>query len=116
MLLGVLSSMGLGGGSVLLLYLTLIKGIEHKSASGINLLFFLPCALLSSILYIKQKIVSWSQVWPIMSGSALGAMAGAMLLSRTDPRIIRIGFAVLLLVVGACDLFSGAKSQRKSAK
>ena len=46
----VLASMGMGGGSILILYLTLIAGVPQREAQGVNLLFFLPigAAALSS--------------------------------------------------------------------
>ena len=38
----VLASMGMGGGSILILYLTLMAGVPQREAQGMNLLFFLP--------------------------------------------------------------------------
>lgn len=116
LIVGVLSSMGFGGGSVLLLYLTLVKGVEHKMAAGTNLLFFLPCAVLSTILYIKQKMIQWQTVWPLMASSAIGAVAGSLVAMAIDAKIIRLGFGVLLLVIGVKELLSPSKSPHKSAK
>lgn len=115
-IVGVLSSMGFGGGSVLLLYLTLLKGVEHKLAAGTNLLFFLPCAILSTILYLKQKVIEWQKVWPLMLGASGGAIIGSLAAMMIDSSIIRYGFGGLLLMIGLKDLFSGVKSQHKTAK
>lgn len=113
---GILSSMGFGGGSVLLLYLTLIKDVEHKIAAGTNLLFFLPCAILSTILYLKQKMIEWQTLWPLMVSSAIGAAVGSLAAMMVDAKIIRLGFGGLLLIIGLKDLFSGVKSPHKSVK
>ena len=43
-LTGILASMGLGGGMILILYMTLIAGMEQLTAQGVNLLFFIPIA------------------------------------------------------------------------
>ncbi len=115
-IVGILSSMGFGGGSILLLYLTLINGVEHKIAAGTNLLFFLPCAILSTVLYLKQKMIEWQKVWPLMVSSGVGAVGGALMAMAMDAKIIRLGFGVLLLVIGIKDLFSPATNQHKSAK
>lgn len=48
---GLAGSLGLGGGGVLVLYLVLALGMPQLKAQGINLLFFIPCAVLSSIVY-----------------------------------------------------------------
>lgn len=44
LLTGILSGFGIGGGSLLLLYLTLFEGAGQYQAGGINLLYFLVCA------------------------------------------------------------------------
>lgn len=41
---GVLSGFGIGGGTLLLIYLTAFAGLEQTLAQGINLLYFLPAA------------------------------------------------------------------------
>ena len=39
---GILGSLGLGVGSVLILYLTIFLHMEQAQAQGINLVFFVP--------------------------------------------------------------------------
>ena len=41
---GILSAWGVGGGTLLLLIMTLFLGVDHTTAQGINLLYFLPTA------------------------------------------------------------------------
>lgn len=43
---GILSAFGIGGGSLLLIYLTSFAAIDQHQAQGINLLYFLPAASL----------------------------------------------------------------------
>ena len=40
----VISAWGVGGGTLLLLVMTLFLGVDQRTAQGINLLFFLPTA------------------------------------------------------------------------
>ena len=56
---GLAGSLGLGGGGVLVLYLVLALGMPQLKAQGINLLFFIPCAALSSIVYSFKKLIDW---------------------------------------------------------
>ena len=44
---GILSAFGIGGGSLLLIYLTSFAAIDQHQAQGINLLYFLPAAAAS---------------------------------------------------------------------
>ena len=45
--LGFLTGLGVGGGSLLILWLNIALGMEQSVARGINLLFFLPSALIA---------------------------------------------------------------------
>ena len=54
MLTGILSGFGIGGGSLLILYLTNVAGMNQRSAGGINLLYFLCCAPAALIAHIKH--------------------------------------------------------------
>ena len=52
-LAGFAGGLGVGGGGILLLYLTAFAGVEQLSAQGINLLFFLPpSVLLLSVIFL----------------------------------------------------------------
>ncbi len=115
-LVGILSSMGFGGGSILLLYLTMIKQMDQRSAAGMNLIFFLPCAALSTILFIKKKVIEKSILIPLMLCSSVGAALGAWISMGIDIMILRRGFGVFLLVMGVKELFSKTKNPHTSAK
>ena len=103
---GVLASMGLGGGFILVVWLTLFMDVEQKAAQGINLLFFLPIALISLIIHwknglINKKLVKRYALWGIL-GAALGTFATQYLSSD----ILRMMFALFLLGFGFRELFS----------
>lgn len=115
-IVGILSSMGFGGGSILLLYLTLFKQMDQRASAGINLMFFLPCAALSTVLFIKQKTIEKKVLIPLMLFSAVGAALGAWISMGMDVRILRRGFGIFLLVMGIRDLFSKKESPHTSVK
>ncbi len=102
---GVLGSMGLGGGSVLIIYLTSFLALEQKKAQGINLVFFIPIAILSVILYRKEKLITPSEIKPVIFPSLLGAAAGFILLSFIPASLIAKLFGALLVIMGLRQLF-----------
>ena len=57
LLTGILSGFGIGGGSLLLLYLTLFAGVDQYQAGGINLLYFIACAPAALYSHIKNGLV-----------------------------------------------------------
>jgi len=102
---GVLSGWGVGGGTLLLVYLAAI-GLEQETARGINLLYFLPCALPAVLRYKRQGLVDravWC--WGALGGGA-AALAGVWLGQVLSVVWLRRGFGLLLLAAGLRELLS----------
>lgn len=104
-LTGIAASMGLGGGFILILYLTLLAGVPQLEAQGVNLLFFLPIALFSMILHTRSGLVEWKRL-PFAAGAGIvGAAVGTALGALLDETLLRKLFAGLLLLVALRELF-----------
>ncbi len=103
---GVLASMGLGGGFVLVVWLTLFCDVEQKAAQGVNLLFFLPIALISLIFHLKNGLVNKQLIKKLVFGGVLGAILGTLGIRLIDSDGLRMIFAVFLLGFGLRQLFS----------
>lgn len=97
---GVLSAFGLGGGTLLLLWLTLAAGFPQATAQGINLLYFLPSAGAALPSHLKNGMIDRrAALWAGVFG-CLGAIGGAWLASALETGILRKGFGCYLLVTG----------------
>ncbi len=105
----IVGSMGLGGGSVLILYLTLVRHTEQLAAQGVNLLFFLPCAVTAVCIYRKQKFIQWRTVLPMVLGGLFGVLVGYLLLNHIGTKYITVLFAGFLIIVGTVTLFKKEK-------
>lgn len=104
-ILGILTGLGTGGGSLLILWLTLAAGMEQATARAVNLLFFLPSALIACFFRWKQGKLDFKKVLPaILSGSAAAA-AFSWLGTVMDLEILKKLFGVLLLFTGLRELF-----------
>lgn len=104
-------AMGLGGGSVLILYLTLILDMQQVPAQGINLLFFLPCAVTAVCVYKKRNLLNKQYLLPLIFGGFLGVGVGLVLLEYLNTHYIRIIFAVFLLTLGIITFFQKEKKE-----
>ena len=102
--LGFLAGLGVGGGSLLILWLTLVLGMAHPEARVLNLLFFLPSAVVSSLFRWKQGNLEIKKVLPAIIAGGVAA-AGCSLLSRNlDMEVLKKLFGGLLLITGVREL------------
>lgn len=112
---GLLGSMGMGGGGILVIFLSLCTDIPQANAQGINLLFFIPIALLSVIMYQRQKLIKWKIAIPFAVAGVCFSILGAYVANSIDPVWLRRGFGVLLLIMGIRELFSKDKETKEKS-
>ena len=105
-LIAVLAGLGVGGGGLLVIYLTMAKDIEQIEAQGINLLFFVAAGAASLIVHIKKRKLEFRNIIAMIIFGALGAVAGSLLANKTDPATVRKIFGGFLLAAGLIELFS----------
>lgn len=106
---GILSGCGVGGGSLLMLYLTLLAGMGQYQAAGINLLYFVACAPAALFSHIKNGLVEKrAALWCIALGVP-AAVAASLLAAHMDTGWLRRAFGVFLLCVGVKECFAGRK-------
>lgn len=110
---GLIGSMGLGGGSVLIIYLTLFLSLPQKQAQGINLIFFIPCAIISVILNLKNNLVRFRTALFVITGGAAGVFLGTFLVDRLHSDILGKIFGGFIILMGLFVLFSKSGSEKK---
>lgn len=114
LLSGLTASMGLGGGAVLIIYLTLFAGVDRITAGGANLLFFIPISLLAVIIYAVRGEIKWKTVIPISLLGLLGAVLGMWLIDFLEAKWIGKIFGGILVVLGIKEtFFKGVAKERK---
>ena len=107
---GVIGGMGLGGGAVLIIYLTVFKNVEQLKAQGINLLFFIPIASLAVIIYSIKKQIKWKITLPFAIGGSLGAVFGFYLSNFIGGNFTAKLFGGFLILLGIKELFFKTKN------
>ena len=113
---GAAASMGLGGGFILLVYLSVFTSTAQDIAQGINLLFFLPIALLSLIIHIKNKLIDLKLVGKYLILGLPLAVVGSFVAGIIDVTVLRKLFAAFLLYIGISQLFSRTDANKSSRK
>lgn len=110
--LGFLSGMGIGGGSLLILWLTGVLAMEQRAAQGINLLFFLPAAIAAIFFHGRQGKVNWKAALPAIAVGVAAAGLCAWLATSLDAHGLKKYFGVLLILIGLLEIFR--KERRKA--
>lgn len=111
---GLIGSMGIGGGGILIIYLTLFASVEQTKAQGINLLFFIPTALLAIIIYSKKKLIDWRLAFPLSLLGIGGAVLGVWISSIIDNSWLSKIFGFMLIFLGLKELFGSMLNGKKS--
>jgi uncharacterized membrane protein YfcA len=105
-LTGTVASMGLGGGVVLILYFAIWSDLSQLESQGINLLFFIPIAILALTVHTKNKLVEWKKIIPAIFTGVLGAVLGAFLAKWLGADILVKIFAAFVILIGLREVFS----------
>ena len=103
--LGFLSGLGTGGGSLLVLWLTLVLHMDVSQARIINLMFFIPAAIISSIFRWKQGSLNFKKVIPAILAGCIAAAGFSWLTRYLELDILKKLFGGLLLIAGTRELF-----------
>lgn len=112
-LAGIISGFGIGGGSILVLYLTAVAGMPQYTAGGINLLYFIGCAPTALVGHVKNKLVDWrTALWCTAAGIAV-VIPTSFLANGLNSDWLRRLFGILLLYVGFNELRMGRRKNNR---
>lgn len=110
--LGFLSGIGVGGGSLLMLWLTLVLRLEYTIARNINLLFFIPAALIASLFRWRQGSLNIKKILPAILCGCISATCLSFAGKHLDISILKKLFGVLLLITGLRELLYRPRKAR----
>lgn len=101
---GILSGFGVGGGTLLLIYLTAFAGVDQHLAQGINLLYFLPTAATALPSHIKNGYVDKATALPAIGAGLAGTAVAAWVATALEVGLLRRFFGAYLLYIGIREL------------
>ena len=113
---GILSGFGIGGGSLLLIYMTSFAGVPQNLAQGINLLYFLPTAGAALPAHFKNGYVEKAALAPAILAGLAGTALAAWAATSIDTQLLRRCFGAFLLVIGLRELFLESPADGRSPR
>lgn len=102
---GIISGMGIGGGTILIPALIILFNISQQNAQSVNLLSFIPTGTVALITHIKNKNIEKKLAIILTLPGILGAISGSMLASKLSSPTLRKFFGIFLLVMGLYEIF-----------
>lgn len=107
--LGFLAGLGVGGGSLLILWLTLVLGMDPDTARAVNLLFFLPAAAVSCLFRSRRGQLRRTVCLPAILSAAAAAVLLCLFSPGWDTALLRKLFGGLLIAAGLRELLCSKK-------
>lgn len=108
---GILSGFGVGGGTLLLVYMTVVAGLDQHLAQGINLLYFLPAGLLALPNHVKNGYIEKRALLPAIGAGLVCAGVAAWAATAMDTGVLKKWFGAFLVLIGLWELM-GKRKQR----
>lgn len=103
---GLIGAMGLGGGGILIIYLTKFLNYEQLKSQGINLIFFIPTAIIAIIIHCRNRLIKFRKIIPFIISAIPGVIFGLYLTTVISGKILSCIFGIILIVIGAKELLT----------
>lgn len=113
---GIVSGTGMGGGTILILCLSLFMGIDQKVAQATNLVFFIPTSIAAIYINIKEKKIEWKTAKVVIVWGIIGAVTGALIALKVNVKILKKLFGIFLAVIAIHEIYILIKEYKKDKK
>ena len=110
---GIVTGLGMGGGSILILILVTFMSVSQHIAQATNLIFFIPTAVIAIIIHIKNNNVEKQVAKKLFFMTIFGSALGAYLTSLVEAENLKRYFGFFLLAVGIYEIITTIKEHLK---
>lgn len=113
---GIIGGMGMGGGTLTIPLLTIFLGYNQLQAQGVNLVAFLPMAIIAIIIHIKNKLVDFKSTWLLAAVGSIFSFGGALVAVRLKNDVLTKLFALFLIGLAIWQFVELKKSKQENEK
>ncbi len=110
---GVLGGMGMGGGTILIPILSVFFGLDQQIAQGINLIGFIPMAIIALIIHLKNKLVDFKKVLFIVLPGIITCVLGCYIAKALDGDILKRCFGGFLILLSILQIIVQLKGKNQ---
>lgn len=101
---GIVSGLGMGGGTILIIILTNFFEFNQHTAQASNILFFIPTSIAAILVHLKEKDLEKNLIFKMAPIAALGGGFGAYMSSKIPSENLKIYFGIFLLLIGTYEI------------
>ncbi len=102
----------MGGGTILILCLSIFLSLNQKIAQATNLIFFIPTSIAAIYINIRQKNINFKVAQIIIVFGIIGAIVGAIIAQKIDVKLLKKLFGVFLAIVAIHEIYVIIKERR----
>lgn len=113
---GIISGTGMGGGTILILVLSIFLGVEQHTAQATNLVFFIPTSIAAIFISIKSKLINWKIGVTIAISGIIGAIIGANISYHLEVNKLKRYFGIFLAAITIHEIYSIIKEYKIAKK
>ena len=110
---GIISGTGMGGGTILIVLLTFMLGVEQHVAQATNLIFFIPTSIIAIIVNLKNKNIELKTATIISIFGIIGAIIGAKISTQIQVSLLKKCFGIFLLIIAIHEIYTIFKLNKK---
>ena len=100
------ASLGIGGGGLLVVYLSAIKNLTQKEAQSLNLIFFVLSMSITLVYHKCKNRIITKNLPLILLPCLMGGIAGSLAAKATDQNLLKILFGSFMILGGLKFLLS----------
>lgn len=117
---GVFAGMGMGGGTFLIPLVTILMNVPQEVAQCVNLLVFIPMAVVDIFIYAKKKMIDFKNWWIVSVPAVIVSSVGALVAFKLSNKVLKIIFGSFIGLIGVfqivCLIVKFVKQKRKDVK
>lgn len=102
---GMVTGLGMGGGTILILLLSLFLDLEQHVAQATNLIFFIPTSIAAIFINLKQRNVDLKLAIIVSIFGIIGAIFGAIISQNISSEHLKKCFAIFIFIIALHEVY-----------
>ena len=103
---GIVAALGMGGGTILILLLSLFTGLQQHLIQGTNLVVFIPTSITAIYMNVKHKTIDYKLSIIFIVFGIIGAIIGSLLSFKFESQTLKKFFGIFLVFIAIFESYT----------